>query len=659
MKSFVTLSVLILLSAHGFALDNVVINEIHYNPDEDAPDEFIELYNPTDRVIDISGWAFVEGIGFQFPDGTRLEAKEYLILVQNPQSILFRRHSGEMFGPFNGRLANEGEFLMLRSPDGTVVDALDYSDSRPWSRGADGYGPSLERISPDMASDDYHAWRASHRNSGTPGSENTVTADLPRPMISSYRLDPVFPTSNDDVAVDISFDSADLIESIKLHYILERTGSSDEESSLPMELKSKSGDHITFSALIPKQESQTLVRFYVQVTRNDGKELYLPHIAEPRPFESYFVYDNEIPSKLPIMWVYAMKSISLHDGESMRVSGVVVKPLDGSVQVYDGLDIRNSRNGHKIKFLKGEEYRGDRTLNLIPEIPSGSTTAGSQSPHVEHLSYEIFEDFGVLVPRCDWYRVIQGTIHRQQILIQQPNERFLAINGRNENANIYKIAYNEPGGYSKQTNVLEDDRDLQELTAAIRTANPAARAEALHRYLDIEEVMGYDVAGVLMSNWDGFFNNMFLLHNPPPIDKWECIPWDLDKTFGYTDGDSMFVEMPLTYPLDGRAAEASRPPGFISQWFHSDYELNQTYLYRVRDALDGLFSIERIDSLIAEYENLLNEDLDLLEDYTGSTKRARRRQIEESYETMRTFVRLRHEYLQSRVPTMLYGWPLY
>ena len=37
------------------------------------------------------------------------------------------------------------------------------------------------------------------------------------------------------------------------------------------------------------------------------------------------------------------------------------------------------------------------------------------------------------------------------------------MNGRDSDGNIYKIAYNEPGGYSKKTNIYEDHSDYQEL----------------------------------------------------------------------------------------------------------------------------------------------------------------------------------------------------
>src|SRR5690606_35166862 len=118
-------------------------------------------------------------------------------------------------------------------------------------------------------------------------------------------------------------------------------------------------------------------------------------------------------------------------------------------------------------------------------------------------------------PRCDWYRVIENGNHQQRIAVQQPNERFLEMNGRDPDGNVYKIAYNEPGGYSKKTNLDEGDEDYRELFQNVRVGHPRLKAN-IERYLVYEEIMGYEVATFVLSHWDGFKNNIFLYHDPAP-----------------------------------------------------------------------------------------------------------------------------------------------
>jgi len=661
----------LLMSIPASAGEDVVINEIYYNPLENDLNEFIELYNPTTSPIDLDGYHFTAGITYTFPPGTTIEPEGYLVLARDPQAFIWWRDSSYKVGPYEGKLINSGERLTLAASDGRIVDSVTYRDFTPWPRGADGYGSSLERISPDLPSEDFHTWRGSLSENGTPGRRNSTIGVPPSPVVTAVEFTPQYPTSRDDVQVEVSLDGPELIQAVVLQYETLTNASTPLISvkTEPMSLQREDPRTATFTGTIPAQDSQTLVRCNFRVTLDDGSEIVLPHTSEPRPFESYFVYNNEIPADLPILWMFTSRSSSKLPEDSRPITAAVIKEVDSDhVQVFDGARIYNSRSGQKLKFLKYEEYRGDRTLNILPEVPRGGTTSGGQAPHVEHISHGLFEDFGVLTVRCDWFRVIEGNQHTQRLSIEQPNERFMEINDRDPNANIYKIAYNEPNrypylpgriNYTKQTNTDEGVEDLYEFFGAINSDNPDLRAKALRRFLVVEEVMGYSVAGVLMSNWDGFFNNMFLIHNPPPIDRWECVPWDLDKTFGFTDSDHMFVEMPLEFPLNGQARRASREPGPVSRPFHMDPEFNQEYLKRVRAALDGLFSIERVTGLMNEIETLLLDDLALLEEYTGQQRNGRREQIVESYDTMETFLHLRHDYLRDHLPAPVSDWTLY
>ncbi|RJP28453.1 MAG: hypothetical protein C4527_12065 [Candidatus Omnitrophota bacterium] len=245
------------------------------------------------------------------------------------------------------------------------------------------------------------------------------------------------------------------------------------------------------------------------------------------------------------------------------------------------------------------------------------------------------------------------------------------MNDRDESGNLYKIAYNEgiqwpnPWSnrirYANQTNLDASDDDILEMLNTINFTTGEEQSTAVRQYLVTEKVMAYSIAGVLMCNWDGFFNNMFLYHDPMPGGQWECIPWDLDKTFGYIDPgrSNMYTTMPLTFPLDGRGGEVSREPGPVSRAFHSDAQLHEEYVRQVRQAVDGLFAEERLYDLVEEVETFLNEDLNLLEQYAGVSQSRRRQQIEKSYETMRTFIRLRHNYLRQNLPVEVGNWSIY
>ncbi len=827
--SCVCLIVCLFLSPSIFA--DVVINEFSYDPSDEGEEggalrEFIELYNPGSETVDLTGYSFSAGIQYTFPDGSTLAPNSYLVVARVPTLWMWWNQPFTVLGPYEGKLSNGGEKIALQRQNGSIVEQFAYDDDIPWPRGADGYGPTLERISADLAADDFHSWRASLSTGGTPGYPNSVYGTLPRPVIRGHQTWPSHPQSSDPVTIQIGLDSPELISTAFLHwetntktipdglvnaddtwrlwkgrtapsanlewtasnfddsswttapggfgygdldqvntvlsdmqgnystvyirhaftvsdpaslgtlsltvyyddgfvcyingvevtrsyvadpysYASLATGSHESETSETFELGSASSllqtgentialvgmnnslagssdfvlaAHLlatnsmegnqripmtyasewiggaTYEATVPAQTNQTLVRYNVELELTTGETLILPHEGERRPFESYFVYDNDIPTQLPIMWLFSNQITHLTQ-KAQAFSAVVVKPLGSDpVQVFDGASVISSRTGQKVKFLKGEEYRQDRTLNLSLESPPEGTTAGAQSPHVEHISYQLFHDFGVLTPRCDWYRVIENGMHYQRIATEQPNEQFLEINGRNSDGNLYKIAYNEPNGYSKKNNLDEGDEDFVELFQHVNMYNTTTLSKDLRSYLAIDEVMGYEVAMFLLSHWDGIKNNIFLYHSPDDPYRWEIIPWDVDKTFGYTDSDPMYWEMPIDFYLTGEAPGSPELTGRsligpISRPFHMDHELNQDFINHVATALDGLFSLERVGGMIDDDQDLLLADLQSIEEYTGTTNDARRDQINTSYETMRYFMEMRHQFLRTQLPT--------
>ncbi len=96
------------------------ITEIHYHPSDTADTdgdefEFVELKNVGSRELDISGVHFPNGISFRFPNGTRLGAGRFAVLVRNPDAFRARYPNRAVAGVYSGRLSNSGERLDRKS----------------------------------------------------------------------------------------------------------------------------------------------------------------------------------------------------------------------------------------------------------------------------------------------------------------------------------------------------------------------------------------------------------------------------------------------------------------------------------------------------------------------------------------------------------------
>ena len=74
-----------------YTLPSIIINEIHFNPCNSQGDdfewEFCELHNIGDLAADLSGYLFINGasgedqIGLTFPDGTSINAGEFVVIT--------------------------------------------------------------------------------------------------------------------------------------------------------------------------------------------------------------------------------------------------------------------------------------------------------------------------------------------------------------------------------------------------------------------------------------------------------------------------------------------------------------------------------------------------------------------------------------------------
>jgi len=138
----------------------VVINEIYYKPaDKTSPEEFVEIHNRNPTLVNLSGWRFTRGIDYTFPEGTVLEAGGYLVLSGYP-ATLQSVFSVAALGPYSGRLANDGERLVLRDRQDRTVDEVEFGGEFPWPVGG-GDGGSIELIHPALDNNLGGSWRVS------------------------------------------------------------------------------------------------------------------------------------------------------------------------------------------------------------------------------------------------------------------------------------------------------------------------------------------------------------------------------------------------------------------------------------------------------------------------------------------------------------------
>ncbi|MHC4324613.1 MAG: lamin tail domain-containing protein, partial [Planctomycetota bacterium] len=179
----------------AYTLNNLRITEVMYEPADppanDSTDndefEFIELQNIGDETIDLTSVSFIDGVTFDFSNGsvTSLGPDQFVLVVRNQAAFESRYGtglSGIIAGEYSGKLSNNGENVSLVDLWNGTVAEFAYNDSRGWPLPAAGGGHSLVPLisalpgEPEGSLNYGGNWRASAYIGGSPGGNDPQPA---------------------------------------------------------------------------------------------------------------------------------------------------------------------------------------------------------------------------------------------------------------------------------------------------------------------------------------------------------------------------------------------------------------------------------------------------------------------------------------------------
>ncbi|HNU26365.1 MAG TPA: CotH kinase family protein [Planctomycetota bacterium] len=367
----------------------------------------------------------------------------------------------------------------------------------------------------------------------------------------------------------------------------------------------------------------------------------------------------------------------------------------GKASFFDHIHVveRDGDRGYKLHFHKDRRLDGMSVASLVFEGNERFLLA-------EALSYDVYRRAGNAACRTEFVRLwVDGRQRGYHLMIEQPNRAFLRRNGLDDRGNLYKIRWFRrgiEGQHEKRTNTRGSHADLTALIGQLESTAGDEQWQVIRENFNVEQTATYFAVNMVLSHWDGFFNNYFAYHDTRGTNKWEMYPWDQDKAWGYHDalrGEEVFYDMPLTFGMEGDRAPGQRqapaegprfgnpggpgpfgggppggmPPGGGTMWWRpggyfsrpllANPRFRAVFLARTKEIAEKIYTPELYFPLIDALADRLREDARLFAELRGEDPEAGERRLARNVKSLRDHVVERRRFLLDQAELRAAGAP--
>ncbi len=462
----------------------------------------------------------------------------------------------------------------------------------------------------------YWALEGSAGAVGTPGERNVAHRSLLPPFVSGIHRTPREPLSSDFTLLTCTV-SGD-VDEVRL---VAQTASGvrtiemldDGESNDGLE-----GDGV-YAGEVQPQPDGTVVLYKIEASgpggtrtfppRTDTEELFGFHVNDNQPASTIGRIDLIVPSSNARSWIsgrgrgYSRFHVAyrgdVHYNAQIRRRG-------GSV--YNA-----TKRFLKIKFNKGHEWRGHRTINLQSMWPDKSLIR-------ERMTWEAFDEMANPALSHEYFRLhANGNFYALYSIMEQPDEDWLDRVGLDADGDLYKATASreERGGtYEKKTNDESDYSPLRAFLNEMHDTNSASRLVSFFRdNTDEDTIIDYQAAQVLINNRDYPHKNHYL-YQSSKTGKWIVTGWDLDLAFGKRwDGGNGGVYNDRMDNPGMTIWNATRVRGggignhLLDRFFYqSGTYYRRAYLVRLWDAIHEKYPVDFYERKIGRFRELLMQE---------------------------------------------------
>ena len=350
-----------------------------------------------------------------------------------------------------------------------------------------------------------------------------------------------------------------------------------------------------------------------------------------------------------------------------RTAFLHYEPSSGTTTLIDFASMVPRTSGFKVHLPRGRRFEGMSTLNLVFEAVDRFALA-------EPFAFGVYRRAGMDVSKTGFVRV---TINQQElgyhVLIEQPNRTMLRRIGLHDGGHLYKATWageTPLDMHEKKSRLADGNGDLGGIIQALQASRGDAQWEVVRKNFDVAETIDYFAVNMLLSHWDGYFNNYFAYHDTEGTGRWTFYPWDQDKACGSFDGlrqGEVFAELPLDYgSWDNKAPgwRGAKQPRTFQEYYHlpgasgwwrqpgwfsgpllSNPRFRAHFVARVKQLLETEFTEEKLYPELDRYAVLLQDEVRFKAPSRGMDPDDASRLLREDIGLLKTFVRRRRAFL--------------
>lgn len=597
---------------------SITVSEILYRPAAGGT-EFIELFNPDAAPADMAGWRLEGAVRFQFPPGAALEPGGYAVAAASPAQHTAVPAGAVVWGPFDGKLDNNGETIDLFDSDGELADRVSYLPELGWPPEADGFGPSLERVHPQMPPNAPQSWSAGP-SGGTPGAPNAAAIESPLPVVLDVRQSPSAPTSSQPVRIECAVVHNRPPVSAHLRYRLEgEAGFQTIAMRVYAEEPAGKGIRYSFTAEIPPMPDNSLVEFYIEAAGPDGSSGLHPFRAI-QTTSIYRVDDNEYRADIPLYRIVMrsedeqrLRSRPVWSNEELGATFIAGDEAWHNVGVrFRGKGSRNAEpKSYRVDFTRSRYFGAIRKLNL-----------NAHEPDRQWIGLEAFKRLRLPAPEKSMAALVfNRAFVPRYIQVERTDRQMMArvfgdgsgnlyrgeeqanLDYRGENPDAYRPHY------AKETNEREDDyTDVIRLCEAFSAASDERFPRAVTEWINVRQWIRWFALKQVLNDLEGGLSKErgddYYIYRNPADGLFHLLPWDQD---------SVITEpfLPVHHHQTPAVQRLLRHPAFAPMYYGEILsivrnELTMTAMEGVIQSAAPLSTPQRMDYFRQTYAKLLD-----------------------------------------------------